>query len=547
MAIDTGAVDRALGAIGTTFRLTRLYPASHPAVLEAMRQISASLPALAGLGTVELKIGATGLHWHGQHLLPRNTQVAELAGLLFARGVRAIQINPGVTPEHWLGLFGVAVGNVQPDDAVLGRLTLLLGRRASQRLSVIRGDALPPASVPAPAPPADVAPSTAAPPPAPLPPLAPPPPPPTAAPTASTASPPQSPPSFVPPPPSQPTFSPVSQSGAFRAQALPPDVEARRAAQALQLASRPEDQREIIEKLRKLTPDVIALREIGTVAEIVAGLDRSLAKIQDPDIQEAIGEVAGALADEAIVERMVVRLGEQRVPPAERAHLVRAVGALGAVSARLVVDAYLHAPPELREAYRAAMREAGERSVDVLMAQAESKVPEVVAASAEFLGLSGSPQVAETLIRLTRHADERVREAALLGLAELGGREVSRPAMPALKDESVLVRTAAARAIAAAGDVGATTVLIRRLEQEKDEGVLAALLKAIGQLGAKEALDVLAKYAEPGGKPRRTPFVRAAAIEGLARLDRLEAKALLELYARDKEPTVKRAAEASLK
>jgi HEAT repeat protein len=129
----------------------------------------------------------------------------------------------------------------------------------------------------------------------------------------------------------------------------------------------------------------------------------------------------------------------------------------------------------------------------------------------------------------------------------MGGREISRPAIPSLKDESVLVRTAAARAIAAAGDVGATTVLVRRLEQEKDEGVLAALLKAIGQLGAPEALEVLAKFAEPGGKPRRTPFVRAAAIEGLARLDRLEAKALLELYARDKEPTVKRAAEASLR
>ena len=171
----------------------------------------------------------------------------------------------------------------------------------------------------------------------------------------------------------------------------------------------------------------------------------------------------------------------------------------------------------------------------------------MVAAAAEFLGLTGSPQVTESLITLTRHGDERVREAALLGLAELGGREISRPAMPALKDESVLVRSAAARAVAAAGDVGATTVLVRRLEQEKDEGVLAALLQAIGQLGAKEALEVLAKYAEPGGRPRRTPFVRAAAIEGLARLDRMEAKALLELYARDKEPTVKRAAEASLR
>ncbi len=534
MAIDTGGVDRALGAIGTTFRLTRLYPPSHPAVLEAMRQISSALPGLAAMGTVEWKIGATGLHWHGQHLLPRNTQVAELAGLLFARGIRAIQVNPGVTPEHWLGLFGVAVGNVAPDDAVLGRITVLLGRRASQRLSASRAlGEVPPAAE---SPPAE----------------APPPQPPSASPAPSQAPPPPPP----TPPPAGPgpvawsptaTVNPNRASGVFRPDVLPPDVEARRAVTALQAASRPEDQRVIIEKVRQLTPSVIALRDIGAVAEVVAGLDRSLGKIQDPEIQEAIGEVAGALADETIVERMVARLGEPRVPPAERAHLVHAVGALGAVSAGYVVDAYLHALPELREAYRAAMRAAGERTVELLRARIESKVPEVVAAAAEFLGLSGSPEVAESLIRLTRHADERVREAALLGLAELGGREISRPAIPSLKDESVLVRTAAARAVAAAGDVGATTVLVRRLEQEKDEGVLAALLKAIGQLGAPEALEVLAKFAEPGGKPRRTPFVRAAAIEGLARLDRLEAKALLELYARDKEPTVKRAAEASLR
>jgi HEAT repeat protein len=517
MTIDTGAVDRALGALGTTFRLTRLYPPSHPAVVEAMRQITSALPALAALGTVEWKVGATGLHWHGQHLLPRNTQVAELAGLLFARGIRAIQVNPGATPEQWLALFGVAVGNVQPDDAVLGRISLLLGRRASQRLSAARvlGEVetpttQPPAPAPTPPPPAE--------------------------------------PVFRPAPvhlPSE-TMAPARPSSVFRPNVLPPDVEARRAVVALQAAQTPEEQHAIIDQLRRLTRDLLGLRDIAAIAEVVAGLDRSLGKIQDPAIQDAIGEVAGTLADETIVQRMVVRLGEPRVPPAERAHLVHAVGALGAVAAGLVVDAYLQAAPELREAYRAAMRAAGERTTEVLQTQAQSKVPEVVAAAAEFLGLSGSPDVAPQLIELTHHQDERVREAALLGLAELGGRDVARPAMPALKDESVLVRTAAARAIAAAGDQGATTVLVRRLEQEKDEGVLAALLKAIGQLGAKEALDVLARFAEPGGKPRRTPFVRAAAIEGLARLDRMEAKALLELYARDKEPTVKRAAEASL-
>src|SRR5213592_2051611 len=256
MAIDTGAVDRALGAIGTTFRLTRLYPPSHPAVLEAMRQITAALPPLAGLGTVEWKIGATGLHWHGQHLLPRNTQVAELAGLLFARGVRAIQVNPGVTPEHWLGLFGVAVGNVSPDDAVLGRITVLLGRRATQRLSASRAlSDVPPAPAAAVPPP----PVAASPPPA----------------VDAASPPPPSEPVFVPAPsPPSETVAPSRSSSVFRPNVLPADVEARRAVTALLAAAGPVEQRASIEQLRQLTPDVIALRDIGAVAEVVAGLDR---------------------------------------------------------------------------------------------------------------------------------------------------------------------------------------------------------------------------------------------------------------------------------
>src|SRR5207237_7552818 len=116
---------------------------------------------------------------------------------------------------------------------------------------------------------------------------------------------------------------------------------------------------------------------------------------------------------------------------------------------------------------------------------------------------------------LVRHQSELVREAALRGLAEAGGREISRPAMPALKDESVSVRVAAARAIAAGGDPASSTVLIRRLEQEPDEGVLAELLRAIGRLGAIEALEVLARYAAPGGvRHRRRRAGRGAAREG---------------------------------
>src|SRR5437879_5780544 len=138
MALDTAAIDRALGAIGTTFRLMRLYPPSHPAVAEALRQIGEALPALAALGTVEWKVGVTGLHWHGQHLLPRNAQIAELAGLLYARGIRAVTLNPGMTPDHVLALFQVATGTLPHDDATLGRVTLALGRRSTARLERLR-------------------------------------------------------------------------------------------------------------------------------------------------------------------------------------------------------------------------------------------------------------------------------------------------------------------------------------------------------------------------------------------------------------------------
>ena len=104
--MDSAAIERVLGAIGSTFRLTRLYPPSHPAVMEAMRQISSALPELAGTGAVEWKVGATGFHWHGQHLLPRNTQVGELSGLLYARAIRAVQFQAGATGEHAIKLFG---------------------------------------------------------------------------------------------------------------------------------------------------------------------------------------------------------------------------------------------------------------------------------------------------------------------------------------------------------------------------------------------------------------------------------------------------------
>src|SRR5881396_3311423 len=486
MAAETAGVERALGAIGTTFRLMRLYPPTHPAVVEALKQIGEAIPGLAALGTVEWKVGVTGLHWHGQHLLPRNAQIAELAGLLYARGVRAVTLNPGMAPEHVLALFQVATGTVPPDDGTLGRITLTLGRRTSARLERLRtptaasGAPVIPEPAAAPSPPTAVT---------------------TEQSTAAAAD---------------ALMAGKRASAAFRPDVLPVDVEVKRAVAALGNATTPQEQSDAVDKLAALAPQLLGLHDVAIVADAIAALDRLLPTAKDPKLVEAIDQAALALSERTLVERLVHRLGEPRVPAEQREALVAAVAALASLSMGLVLDAFLAAPVDLRAPFRGAVRKAADRALEPLQGKLADQDAQVVAAAAEFVGLTGSPQAVTLLIPLLRHASEFVREAALLGLAEAGGREIARPAMPALKDESVAVR--------------------------------AELLRAIGRLGARDALDVLARYAEPGGMMhRRSATVRAAAVDGLRHIARPEARGLLELYSKDKEPAVRKAAEAGLK
>ncbi|HTR19622.1 MAG TPA: HEAT repeat domain-containing protein [Gemmatimonadales bacterium] len=516
---DLSALERALGAIGTAFRLHRLYPPSHRAVQEAMRQVEVLLPPIAELGTVECKVGVTGFHVQRQHLLPRNAQLAEIASLLYARSVRAVQISPGVTTEQVLALFAVATGHLPPGDPSLGRITLVHGRRTTQTaLRVPLPASEPPAPVAAGAPPAAATPAAtaAAPPPAPVPP-----------PRVGTGARP----------------SPTAN----RADALPVDVETRRLVGTLATAESVEGLHGAAERLQQLVPDLLALGDIAVVAEVIMSLDRALHRIDDPDLLERFGALAGALADPPIIERLIARLGEARVTPQERGALVAGVGALASVAIPSLIRGYLAAPAELREGYRAAIRAAADRAVDPLSEVSREGEAPAVAAAAHLLGLTGSPRAVPLLIELVKHQADPVREAALYALAELGGREITRPAIPALKDGSAPVRMAAAKVIGLGGDLSTTALLIRRLEQEEDEGVLSELLMAIGRLGSPEALTVLAKHAEPGGfMRRRTVHLRAAAIAGMGHLSSPEARALLALYSHDKEPTVQRAAEAAL-
>src|SRR5206468_6775675 len=177
--------------------------------------------------------------------------------------------------------------------------------------------------------------------------------------------------------------------------------------------------------LNALAPGLLERRDVTTVAEAIAILDRLLPNATDPALVEAIDQVAVALWDRGLGERMVRRLGEPRVPPEEREALVAAVGALAGLSLTLVLDAFVGTPLDRRAPYRAVVRRAADRAVEPLQGRLADKDPHLVAAAAEFLGLTGSPQAVPLLVPLTHHRSEFVREAALIGLAEAGGRERS--------------------------------------------------------------------------------------------------------------------------
>src|SRR5438477_13007182 len=374
MTTDTTGVDRALGAIGTTFRLTRLYPPTHPAVQEALRQVGEAIPPLAAVGTVEWKVGATGLHWHGQQLLPRSTQIAELAGLLYARGVRTLTLNPGMTADHVLALFQVATGTATPDAQPLGRSRLTLGRRSAARLERMRPPT-PAEGVPAVADPAS-----------------------GAVPTAPAAT-----PQSVVAAAADTLMSAKRPSAAFRPDALPPDVEAARAVAAVRAATAPDEQRAAVEKLAAVAPQLLGLREVAPSADAIAALDHLLPEARDPALLAAIDAAALALSDRALVERMVRRMGEAHVPAEERETLVTAVGALASLSMGLVVDAFLAARPVRRARSGPACRKPPVRALEVLQGRLADKDPEVVAAAAEVVGLTGGPQAGALLGPLPRH------------------------------------------------------------------------------------------------------------------------------------------------
>lgn len=158
----------------------------------------------------------------------------------------------------------------------------------------------------------------------------------------------------------------------------------------------------------------------------------------------------------------------------------------------------------------------------------------------DFVAEARIVEAVEPLIGALQHSDERVRRSAAVALAQLGTPEAVDALKACMSDRSPSVRLLAAQAFASLRSADATQLLVDAVQSEKDAKTQEALLTLIGKTGTNEALQHLAKVAEPETRlfMRKSSAVRIAAIRALGEIRSSESVAALQALSTDKDKEV---------
>lgn len=468
--MDTGPIEAILGDIGKAFRLCRFYPATHPSVQQALASLSASLPSLARIGAIELRLQPAGMILGAAPLAPRNTQIQELARLLYTQGHRSLTLEPGLTSDEVAALIRSAASGTERVMQTVG------GEAEFERLPHIRLE--------------------------------------RTAKKAQRHTAPQRTSSDV----ESPTLSRRS-SGVFRPDALPPEIEATRL--AAQIDKGDGDLVPAIARIGVLIGELAALRDFRHMTVAV----RSLARVS-AHADAAIAKAATAQLDERItpaaLSGLLGRLHDAGVTPEERDVAVQALGALGGRAIPGVFDAcHVAGSSEERDILLAVVRRAGPQAADAILARMDPDARgEMARVNALLLGATRAPEVALMLGALAMHAEAPVRRSAVDALAHIDDPEAVRHLFGALRDGDATVRASAARGIGWAGDVAQVPLLIAKLKDEADDEAAVAMIEALVELRDPRAVPLLESLARgvAGVFQRHAPAVRAAATAALESL-----------------------------
>jgi len=172
----------------------------------------------------------------------------------------------------------------------------------------------------------------------------------------------------------------------------------------------------------------------------------------------------------------------------------------------------------------------------------------VVRNVAELAGELRVEEAVPDLGRLLTHHDQRVRRTAAVALAKVASVTTVEPLRRALKDGNAEMRALIASSIEGGHARALAMPLVGLCETESDPVVLREYLRALGRIGTPEAVQALARAAEPGGRVlgRKSVANRLAAVEGL-RLAGPAAGAVLQALADDADKAVREAVQKALR
>jgi hypothetical protein len=134
--------------------------------------------------------------------------------------------------------------------------------------------------------------------------------------------------------------------------------------------------------------------------------------------------------------------------------------------------------------------------------------------------LCGEMRLEEAVFPLAKrigHEDERVRRSVAGALARIGTPGTVEPLRQALQDPSPQVRRMAVAGVDGRRGRSLVPAMIRRLDEETVGDVQREILAALGRVASPEALQALARAAEPGGRllKRKPTAYRLAAVNAL--------------------------------
>jgi HEAT repeat protein len=161
--------------------------------------------------------------------------------------------------------------------------------------------------------------------------------------------------------------------------------------------------------------------------------------------------------------------------------------------------------------------------------------------AAAILGEMQAREAEKPLAGLLHHDDERVRHAATVALMRLGTARSLPTIQEGLRDGAPQIRMQAAAALVGRKESNVTTLLLRALDDERDDEVTASFLLALGRLATAEAVARLIATAEPdkGMFRRKSVALRVAAVQALAEARTDAALAALTALQGDKDEDVR--------